>query len=99
MSETKIKSLPPMLILAGFFGLILLIYLSSLDDLEDRERISQFKNNSALICKRSMNLYNEAVLVQQANGWSLYEDEYFQRDEQYLHIRSCEVKVKENSHV
>lgn len=99
MSETKIKSLPPLLILAGFFGLILLIYLSSLDDLEDRERISQFKNNIDLLCKRSMNLNTEAVLVKKAYGWALYEDEYFQRDEQYLHIRSCEVRVKENSHI
>lgn len=85
-------------ILLLFLVMITIIFLISYLDDDSREKdktVKLFKSDVALICKKSLFINANAVLVKQSNGWHIYNKEYFIKGDEMLNIMNCSVAEEE----
>lgn len=74
--------------------IVLVSYLDD-DSREKEETVKLFKSDVTLICKKSLFINANAQLVKQSNGWSVYNEEYFIKDDVMLNIMNCSVGEEE----
>lgn len=93
------KSKKPSLqvVISIFIGSFLFITIfSSLialyEDSKTKEKIKAFYNAKAVLCKAGALGIKHNYLVLEKEGWSVYNEEFFKKDDLLLEIINCEIK-------
>lgn len=79
--------------MGSFLFIGTLSYLVSLYEKSDsKEKIEAFYNEKRVICQTRVPRNKEYYLVSKNEGWSVYEEEFFKKDDLLLKIINCEEK-------
>ncbi|WP_310440974.1 hypothetical protein [Sulfurimonas sp.] len=79
--------------IGSFLFIVMLSYLVSLYEKSDsKEKIEAFYNGKTVVCKAGALGIKQNYLVLEKEGWSVYEEEFFKKDDLLLEIINCEVK-------
>mgnify|MGYP006863454883 CR=1 FL=1 len=78
----------------GFSLQTALAFDRSLMSSDNKKKIALFNREVPLVCTLSPGVFSNALIINKQDGWSVFSEEYFKKENQLINIVNC-VEVEE----
>lgn len=88
--KSSLKAVLYIFICSYLFIMIVSSLIAFYEKSDAKEKIKAFYNGKTIICKTGALKRKQSYLVFNKEGWSVYEDNYFKKNDLLLEIINCE---------